>query len=181
MMAVLANAPPQAPLPRVSRLPRWRTLAALGVAGLCWASIHEWSQAHAFMINSSASLPNWAFFVEKHVMPKRGQYVFFRVPETALIKGHFGEHPKPFGKLVYGMPGDLVTRDGPNVFVNGSPAARLKSLSQRGEALTPGPLGRVPDGCYFVATPHKDGFDSRYADIGWVCARQIVGTGVPVL
>jgi conjugal transfer pilin signal peptidase TrbI len=181
MTALLASGPGPASARSMSRLPRWRTLAALGVAGLCWGAIHEWSQAHAFMINASESLPNWAFFVEKHVMPTRGQYVFFRVPETALIKAHFGEHPKPFGKLVMGVAGDLVTRHGQNVLVNGSSVAVLKKLSKRGEFLTPGPLGRVPDGCYFVATPHRDGFDSRYADIGWVCAAQIVGTGAPVL
>ncbi len=148
---------------------------------LAWAAIHDWSQRHAFMINATDSLPNWAFFVEKRVMPVRGQYAFFRVPETRLVKAHFGEHPKPFGKLVYGVAGDLVTRSGQTVAVNGSPVAILKPVSKRGEALAPGPLGRVPPGCYFVATPHKDGFDSRYADIGWVCGGQIVGTGVPVL
>ena len=162
-------------------LPRWRTLAALGVAGLAWAALHDWSQRHAFMINASESLPNWAFFVEKRVQPRLGQYAFFRVRETPLIRAHFGEHPQPFGKLVYGVAGDLVSRNGQTVLVNGSPVAALKAVSRRGEALAAGPVGRVPLGCYFLATPHKDGFDSRYADIGWVCAPQIVGTGVPVL
>lgn len=162
-------------------LPRWRTFAAIGVAGLAWAAIHDWSQRHAFMINASESLPNWAFFVDKGVMPGVGQYVFFRVRETPLIRAHFGEHPQPFGKLVYGVAGDLVTRSGQTVLVNGAPVAVVKSVSKRGEVLAPGPVGRVPPGCYFLATPHKDGFDSRYADIGWVCAAQIVGTGVPVL
>jgi conjugal transfer pilin signal peptidase TrbI len=167
--------------PGDTRLPRWRTLLALGGAVLAWASLHDWAQRHAFLINTTDSLPNWAFFVEKGVMPARGQYIFFRVPETALIKSHFGEHPGAFGKLVYGVSGDLVTRAGQTVSVNGSPVAVLKPLTKRGEILTPGPLGRVPSGCYFAASPHKDGFDSRYADIGWVCARQVVGTGVPVL
>lgn len=162
-------------------LPRWRTLAAIGVAGLAWTALHDWSQRHAFMINASESLPNWAFFVEKRVMPRLGQYAFFRVRETPLIRAHFGEHPQPFGKLVYGVAGDLVTREGRMVLVNGSPVAVLKAVSTRGEVLGAGPVGRVPPGCYFLATPHKDGFDSRYADIGWVCAKQIVGTGVPVL
>jgi conjugal transfer pilin signal peptidase TrbI len=169
------------PVKRRARLPRWRTLLAIGAGILCWASIHDWAQRHAFMINATESLPNWAFFVEKGVMPQRGQYVFFRVAETSLIRRHFGEHPRSFGKLVYGVSGDLVTRAGQTVSVNGSPVADLKPFSKRGEALTPGPLGRVPQGCYFVASPHKDGFDSRYADIGWVCARQVVGTGIPVL
>jgi conjugal transfer pilin signal peptidase TrbI len=174
-----------APSPRFDRggpvLPRWRTLAALSAAGLAWATIHDWSQRHAFMINASESLPNWAFFVDKGVMPKAGQYAFFRVRETPLIRAHFGDHPQPFGKLVYGVAGDLVTRQGMTVLVNGSPVAILKRISKRGEVLATGPTGLVPPGCYFLATPHKDGFDSRYADIGWVCARQIVGTGVPVL
>ena len=163
------------------QLPRWRTLVALGVAGLAWAALNDWSQRHAFMINASESLPNWAFFVEKRVQPRLGQYAFFRVRETPLIRAHFGEHPQPFGKLVYGVAGDLVSREGHTVLVNGSPVAVLKAVSRRGEVLAPGPVGRVPPGCYFLATPHKDGFDSRYADIGWVCAPQIVGTGVPVL
>jgi conjugal transfer pilin signal peptidase TrbI len=174
-------APFSTPVLRRAHLPRWRTLATVGLAGLAYMSIRDWSDAHAFMINATDSLPNWAFFVEKKVMPLRGQYVFFRVPETPLIRRHFGEHPKPFGKLVFGIAGDLVTRSGNIVAVNGLPVATLKPRSKRGEALTPGPTGRVPPNCYFVATPHKDGFDSRYADIGWVCARQIVGTGVPVL
>jgi conjugal transfer pilin signal peptidase TrbI len=178
MSAVLAN---QERPSFAGRLPSWRTLGALGMAGLAWAGIHEWSQRHAFMINASDSLPNWAFFVEKKVLPTRGQYVFFRVPLTPLITAHFGVNPQPFGKLARGLPGDLVTRQGLTTFVNGTPVAKLKTHSKRGEKLAPGPLGRVPDGCYFVATAHIDGFDSRYADIGWVCASQIVGTGVPVL
>lgn len=190
-MSALAS-PPVVPARR-ALLPRWSTLAALLIAVLAWAGIRDWSQNHAFMINATESLPNWAFFVEKKQLPTRGQYVFFRVPETPLIRAHFGQHPQPFGKLVYGMPGDVVARTGELVSrgtydeieqwvtVNGTRVAPLKPLSKRGEPLAVGPTGVVPKGCYFVATPHKDGFDSRYADIGWVCARQVVGTGVPVL
>ncbi|UVO53794.1 S26 family signal peptidase [Sphingomonas sp. SUN039] len=176
-----ASVSPPKPVPQHATLPRWRTLAALGIAGWAYVAIRDWSANHVFMINATDSLPNWAFLVERHVMPTRGQYVFFRVPATPLIRAHFGDDPQPFGKLVYGVSGDLVARAGNIVAVNGAPVAVLKPVSKRGEPLTPGPLGRVPDNCYFVATPHKDGFDSRYADIGWVCARQIVGTGVPVL
>lgn len=172
---------PTAHAERRPLLPRWRTLLALSAAVMAWGGLREWSQHHAFMINATDSLPNWAFFVEKGVIPTRGQYVFFRVAKTPLVLAHFGEHPKAFGKLVYGVAGDTVTRAGMTVSVNGKAVATLKALSKRGEALAPGPVGRVPANCYFVATPHKDGFDSRYADIGWVCANQLVGTGVPVL
>ena len=30
-------------------------------------------------------------------------------------------------------------------------------------------------------TAHKDGFDSRYAAIGWICAKRILGVGRPIL
>ena len=39
----------------------------------------------------------------------------------------------------------------------------------------------IPRGCYFVGTPHKDGFDSRYAAIGWICMRRVFGTGTAIL
>jgi conjugal transfer pilin signal peptidase TrbI len=39
----------------------------------------------------------------------------------------------------------------------------------------------VPRGCYFVTTGHKDGFDSRYAAIGWICRQRILGVGRPIL
>jgi len=166
---------------RSSRWPSWKVLGLILAVFVGWSALDDWSDRHAFMINSSESLPNWAFFVEKNVLPERGQYVFFIAPKTPLIRAHFGDDPKPFGKQVYGVAGDMVSRDGKIVSVNGVEIAALKSFSKRGEPLTAGPVGRVPDGCYFVATASKDGFDSRYADIGWVCGSQIFGTGVPVL
>ena len=86
-----------------------------------------------------------------------------------------------FGKIVYGMPGDTISHAGSEVAVNGRTVARMKPLTRFGEPLTPGATGVVPPGCYFAATPHKDGFDSRYAEIGFVCARQVIGTGEPIL
>ena len=37
------------------------------------------------------------------------------------------------------------------------------------------------DWAYYLGTAHKDGFDSRYADIGFVCAGRIIGTGDSLL
>ena len=57
----------------------------------------------------------------------------------------------------------------------------LKPLSSRGEPLEAGPTGVIPEGCYYMGSPHKDGFDSRYAAIGFVCRGQIVGTATKVI
>jgi conjugal transfer pilin signal peptidase TrbI len=94
---------------------------------------------------------------------------------------HFGKEPRPFGKRVSGLPGDLVTEKDRAFFVNGRLAAKAKLTSRLGEPLALGPTGRVPPGCYFVTTAHKDGFDSRYAAIGWICAPRILGVGRPIL
>jgi len=67
------------------------------------------------------------------------------------------------------------------VKVNGREVARMKAVTKLGEALTPGVTGAIPAGCYYAGTPHRDGFDSRYAEIGLVCRRQIIGVGTPVL
>ena len=60
-------------------------------------------------------------------------------------------------------------------------AAILAATLPLGEPLALGPTGRVPQGCYFVTSEHKDGFDSRYAAIGWLCGPRILGVGRPML
>ena len=155
--------------------------AALGLACLGYSSVADWQSRHGLLINATGSLPNWAFWLERDRLPTRGDYVFFRVSQTPLITAHFGTKPAVFGKRVYGLPGDVVTRRGRAFFINGEPVATAKRFSRKGEALALGPTGVIPPGHYFVATSHADGFDSRYADIGWVKARQLVGVGRPIL
>ena len=75
----------------------------------------------------------------------------------------------------------LVTEQNRIYFVNGQAVARAKLTSRLGEPLALGPTGRVPQGCYFVTSEHKDGFDSRYAAIGWICSPRILGVGRPIL
>lgn len=65
--------------------------------------------------------------------------------------------------------------------INGKPVGRMKPQTRDGEPLTVGAVGAIPAGCYYVGSPHPDGFDSRYADIGFVCARQIIGIGKAIL
>lgn len=97
------------------------------------------------------------------------------------MTAHFGGEKQLFGKIVYGMPGDMVVHRGADVFVAGERVSHMKPYTKSGERLLPGPTGVIPPGCYYVGSPHKDGFDSRYAAIGYACARAIVGVGDPVL
>ena len=163
------------------RLRRWATLALLAVGGAGYTALAEWSDTHVFLVNQSTSLPNWAFLVDRQRLPGRGDHVFFDPPASALLERHFGRDHQPFGKIVYGVAGDEVTRRGRRFLVNGRPVALAKPRTLRGEALDLGPTGVIPRGCYFVATPNKDSFDSRYALIGWVCRAQVIGSGEAIL
>lgn len=166
---------------RMERRTLWGLLAAFVGGSVVLTGIADWRNAHLFLINSTDSLPNWAFVIRRAQMPARGDYVFFDPPANALVRRHFGAKPQMFGKIVYGVPGDVIGHHGAIVTINDRPVARMKPRSRFGEPLTPGRTGTIPAGCFFAGSPHKDGFDSRYAEIGLVCARQIVGTGEPVL
>lgn len=166
-------------------MPRpWRRLAlwsGAGTAALAFWALTGFAQNHALMINVSPSLPYWAIWLDRQAVPARGDIVLFDPPASDLLKRHFGSQPKPFGKRVIGLPGDAVTERDRTFFVNGRAVAKAKIASLRGEPLALGPTGTIPAGCYFVATDHRDGFDSRYAAIGWICRPRILGVGRPIL
>ena len=167
--------------PARKRVVQWVAVAGLATVLAGHSALAQWQETHAFVVNASDSLPNWAFFIHDDKSPDRGDYVFFTPPASPLLAAHFGKETGPFGKRALGMPGDAVTHDGPLVRVNGVVVGRMKPLTKAGEPLTPGPTGRVPEGCYYMGTPHPDGFDSRYAEIGFICSNSIIGTGVPIL
>ena len=107
--------------------------------------------------------------------------VFFVPPAHPIVIRHFGSNKQMFGKIVYGMPGDTVEHRGNTVLVAGRVVSHTKPATRFGEPLVRGSNGVVPQGCYYVGTPHKDGFDSRYAAIGYACSDKIVGVGEPIL
>lgn len=160
---------------------RWAAIGLLLVGGIAYQAITEWRDTHGLLINTSQSLPNWAFVIHKTATPQRGQYVFFVPPADPLVIRHFGAKKQMFGKIVYGMPGDTVEHRGADVLVAGHVVGRMKPRTRFGETLAAGPVGVIPSGCYYVGTPHKDGFDSRYAAIGYACAKKIVGVGEAIL
>ncbi|MCK9553904.1 S26 family signal peptidase, partial [Aquamicrobium sp.] len=151
------------------------------LAFLVWQALATWRDNHGILVNMSPSLPNWAFLLERKAPAQRGDLIFFRAPASDILAATFGEGEHLLGKHVHGVGGDVVTRDGAAFYVNGELAAVAKSETKRGELLEAGPTGIIPHGCYFVATDHKDSFDSRYALIGWICRDRIVGTGTPIL
>ena len=173
----LATKPPRA----VARYPRLALWVGLGFAALALTATSQFASRHALLINASPSLPYWAIWLDRDAVPQRGDLILFDPPPSALLTRHFGAKPQPFGKRVYGVAGDIVTERSRTFFVNGRAVAVAKELSRFGEPLALGPTGIIPKGCYFAATEHKDGFDSRYAAIGWICRARVLGTGSALL
>lgn len=163
----------------------WKRMWLLvGGTALCAIGVMEltrFQENHAFFVNVTESLPNWAFIIEGGKQAKKGEYVFFAPPPSKIFDVHFAGDKSPFGKMVLGVAGDQVSRERNIVSINGKPVARLKPVTSKGLELTPGPVGTVPENCIYAGTGHKDGFDSRYAEIGFVCRDQIMGKGIPIL
>ena len=149
----------------VAHLKRWG-LVYVGFAVLAlWFHVH-----YAFGLNASPSLPHRLFLIHKGEMPGRGDFVAFRWA---------GGGPYPAGvtfiKVLAGVPGDEVTRDGEGFHVNGVAVGVPKPVSRQGQALEPGPTGRIPEGRFYVQAGHPDSLDSRYRLTGWIHASQIIG------
>ena len=159
----------------------WAALAVAVVGTVVLGAIGAWRDDHVLLVNVTDSLPNWAFLIHRKQLPTRGEFVFFDPPHNNLVRRHFGAKPQMFGKIVYGMPGDVVAHEGAIVTINGKAVGRMKPRTRLGEPLAPGAVGAIPVGCYYAGSPHPDGFDSRYADIGFVCSRQIIGVGEAIL
>jgi conjugal transfer pilin signal peptidase TrbI len=141
----------------------------------------NWANSHALLINMSKSLPNWAFFVHKDPNLHKGDIVFFKPPVSNLVTSHFGKNPAPFGKIIMGVPGDIIERVGMRVFINGKLVGIRKAYTKKGERLSSGPIGLIPKDYFYVGTAHPDGFDSRYAEIGLVARKDIQAKGRAVL
>jgi conjugal transfer pilin signal peptidase TrbI len=160
-----------------------RPLLLSGIVALpyVWAPLAAFSEEHAFLINASPSLPNWAFWLDKSAPIVRGSLIFFEPPASPLLVAHFGPGPHLFGKQVLGLPGDVVSHAGPEVLINGRPVGARLQQTRLGLRLSPGAEGVIPHGCYYVGSRHPRGLDSRYAEVGLACRGHILGSGRAIL
>lgn len=129
-----------------------------------------------YVTNIDQSLPGLFYQIEWGELPKRNDVAGIRVP-----KNPYYPEGAPFLKIIRGVPGDVVTCDGRKFFINGLFAGEAKEQTKRGNPLTLGPTGIIPADHYFVWTPHKDSYDSRYGEVGWVAKQNILGTARRVL
>lgn len=162
-------------LPRISRSAKiiWSVAAALAISQLGGAVASDYQ----FFLNETDSLPNWAFWVNKNELtPQRGDYFAFVAPPNPYYPAGFR-----FAKQIVGVPGDVVEVHGREFWIGGRLVGIAKTHDQAGNPAVMSAAGEIPEGKYFVATPHKDSFDSRYALIGLIDRKKLVGKAYPVL
>jgi hypothetical protein len=124
--------------PTGRRLALW---AGLGAAALALTSLAAFAKDHALMINASPSLPYWAIWLDRGALPHAATSSCSIRPPRRWSK-HFGAEPNPFGKRVSGMPGDIVTEQGPHLLRQWPQAVAVAKLTSRlGEPLALGPTG----------------------------------------
>lgn len=150
-------------------------LAALIAGAMTVKALADYERGFYISFNWTQSLPFFAFIVDEDAEPKIGDYIDFWPPENNYYEGI------SFVKQIVAGPGDELFCNGRSFFIDGVLIATAKEVSSAGDPLTMGPCGQVPEGHFFVVVPHKDSFDSRYGEIGYVPSSAIRGVASPVL
>lgn len=121
-------------------------------------------------LNVTESLPDRWFIIIKGAPIQKGNYAAYR--------WHGGgpyQAGAEFTKIVAGVQGDEVEERNREFFINGRPVGVAKTVSRKGVPLEVGPTGTIPQGQYYMMTPHPDSLDSRYALSGWIREEEIIG------
>lgn len=148
----------------------------LMITALAFAGINWWSLTQGHIVrNATHSLPFSMFYVSyKTPITEQYQYVEFWTQNDQF----FGT--LKFTKQIKGLPGDVIKVKNRNVYVNGHFVGYAKPFSQKGIPLTPIQSGVIPPHHYYVAAEPADSYDSRYANLGLVDEKQIVGRAYPL-
>jgi conjugal transfer pilin signal peptidase TrbI len=131
--------------------------------------------------NRTDSLPYSLFLIHKGEAVKKGDIVAF-----AWDGGGKYAWMSPFKtgstmvKYVLGVPGDHIRADADGEYlINDVPHAHTKKFTKTGKPLTPllqpGSTMKIGENRFYVGTPHKDGFDSRYEMVGLLESSRFFG------
>lgn len=134
------------------------------------------------LFNWTDSLPYLVAYVEYGAVNlKRSDYIVYAFRGEASATAYPGLRDQPFFKRIVGVPGDVVTVQERDVFVNGVHVGRAKTHT-KDKRLPLEPIAPVviPAGQFYVQGTSRDSFDSRYRSSGLVPAGQILAKVNPI-
>ena len=155
--------------PYEKRIARKRIVRVLCVVGFVLLMMKGLSPFISIGFNTTDSVKGYVFLIVKDVIPPKNGLVAFNPPENEFYQHRY------FVKYLKGVPGDRITRQGQSFYLNNEYIGDAKTHSKSGIPLVASKPGLIPSTSYFVWTPHKDSFDSRYAQIGWIPQQNIIG------
>lgn len=161
------------------RLCHFRARLARLLAGMAVLGLLYWAMTPYAMLgwNATESLPGRVFLIVKVQKPQRGDMAAFYPP-----KNPYYPEQMFFTKILMGMPGDVVSHRGREVYLNTLKlGTSLDFDTSRRRKLDMVKDGTIPAGFHFVWTPHPHSYDSRYADIGLISDAQIIGRAYRLL
>lgn len=140
------------------------------IASIQWVGIY-----YGIYVNISPSLPNAIFIVHKGEPVTRGDHIVFK-----WRGGGPYDAGTPFCKIVAGVKGDVVERQGRAFYINSKFVGNAKPISSEGKPLELAGVGIIGTNEYYVMAPHPDSLDSRYKLTGWVKQDAIIGRAYPL-
>lgn len=144
-----------------------RGICIVGMLILLFELLSPWFKLAVPLTNS---IGGHLYLIVKNKIPQKGDLAAFWPPENKLYKNIY------FIKYVKGVGGDVVTKIGTRFFINGEYIGEAKdksSIDKLPLALNIG--GLIAKDHYFMWTPHKESYDSRYKDIGYITTPHIMG------
>lgn len=150
----------------------WTVCASVLTIGIAAWATTPWLD---YTINLTESLPGTLYVVQKGCAVQKGNFVAYRWKGGATYPAG-----TTFIKIVAGVPGDMVVRQGRSFWVNDKWVGIAKTNTKAGVPVSPAVGGVIPPGEYFVSTPSLHSLDSRYSLSGNVKQHEIIGRAYEV-
>lgn len=147
----------------------FRYVCVIALIGLVLWGVSPW---YKIGLNINHSLPGYLYLFEKTKDIHRGDMMAFYPPDNRFYKNTW------FTKYAAGVSGDVITVKNREYYIGDKYLGRAKEYSTKNDVLISSMTDGdhiIPDGRYFVWTPHEDSFDSRYEDIGLIKEDAIIG------
>lgn len=146
-------------------------LIVIAIRGLIYVLSYKFDLRYQY----TNSIPGKVYLIIKNKLPRKGGLAAFWPPSNIY-------YPHTcFIKYVKGVSGDYLKKDGQQFFLNGEFIGEAKKYSQQGTILVPSESGVILKNHYFMWSPHKDSYDSRYKEIGNISSQRIIGTAYRLL